>query len=68
MSAVGNLPSSGGRGSQALPGHNRVLGVVRAATATAAVAKVEREEKALGRGPLVDGATDVEQVYEQEEN
>ena len=51
-----------------IPGHDRVIGVVRAATATAAVEKVEREEKTLGRGPLVNGATDVEQVYEQEDN
>ncbi|MEU8334763.1 hypothetical protein [Micromonospora tulbaghiae] len=54
------------RVTYALPGHNRVFGVVRAATATAAVEKVEREEKTLGRGPLIDRATDVEQVHETE--
>ncbi|MER7469286.1 MULTISPECIES: hypothetical protein [unclassified Micromonospora] len=55
------------RVTYALPAHNRVIGTVRAATGVAAIEEIERQEAALGRGPLIAGATDVEQVYETEE-
>ncbi|TDC34235.1 hypothetical protein E1211_17975 [Micromonospora sp. 15K316] len=55
------------RVTYALPAHDRVIGVVRAATGRAAIDEIERQENALGRGPLIDGATDVEQVHETEE-
>ncbi len=52
------------RVTYAIPTELRVIGVVRAETGAAAIGEIERRENALGRGPVVREATDVERVYE----
>ena len=54
------------RVTYAIPSELTVIGVVRAATGADAIAEIERQEDALGRGPVAREATDVERVYEAE--
>lgn len=52
------------RVTYALPSESRVIGVVRADSGSAAIEEIERQESALGRGPVIREGTDVERVYE----
>lgn len=55
------------RVTYALATEPRVISVVRAATSREAIGRIDRDEIALGRGPIIREATDVERVYETEQ-
>jgi hypothetical protein len=48
----------------AVPGDDRIISVVRAATAAAAVEGIEHAENTTGRGLLITGSVHTERVYE----